>query len=754
MKALTYVELDLPLCSLTYGSAPCTASLGVTGADRCYNTRPSCQDAINFTEATLTLRFAMDVDYLPDDIDCIPSIKSIALTPSTVGVGSGLGQRASLKVSLKDHRHSDSGIDPYISLRSYDPYTRGTLMAKIRARFVYFVGRPLRLIQGHVGQSLGSMEVRSFIVESVNGPALDGTFEIVGKDILKLADGEKAQCPPLSEGQLLTNLTTVSTTATLTPVGVGALYPASGYVAIGSEEVCSFTRVGDVLTIARAKLGTVAAEHKALDRVQIVVDYVAQSPDDILYDLLVTYGGVPAGYINATDWATEVSTYLPQFLTAHIAEPESVSLLVSEICEQCQLALWWDEVAAKIKLKVLRDVSALAHVYDEEEVIAGSFKMEEQPSTRVSETWLYYGIRNPLESATDPHNYRSVLAVVDLQNESWWGTPSIKKVYSRWVAAFGGSIATALSARITSRYTRPPRRITASLFDSGKSPGDDIRFGLWMVQDFSGAVSNVPAIITRMLSAPAGDVIEAEELVFTNIGTPVEPSLERLITVDSNVNNFDLLATHDSIYPAITADDVTAGVTLRCVVNAGVIVGSSIFNQRSFTLSGFVAGLPITLEVAGRIQGAGGRSYKVAADGATATPGGTALYVRNAITLIDTSGEIWGGGGGGGIRRDATAHYALGGGGAGTVVGDSSVNGLPGAGTQAGSNGTATAGGAGTTYLGMVSGAGGNPGAAGAASSGSGSAYAAGGAAGNAIDGISYVTTSGAAGDRRGPTIN
>ena len=34
MQSLTFVEIDIPVCSLTYGVAPCTASVPSTGDDK------------------------------------------------------------------------------------------------------------------------------------------------------------------------------------------------------------------------------------------------------------------------------------------------------------------------------------------------------------------------------------------------------------------------------------------------------------------------------------------------------------------------------------------------------------------------------------------------------------------------------------------------------------------------------------------------------------------------------------------------
>jgi hypothetical protein len=108
-KVLTYVEIDIDYCSLTYGIAPCTAVLGVDGTDKCFNSIATCQDRIHFTNAPVTLRFGLDVGFLPADIECIPSLTGVQFTPATVSLGKDLGQRASLSCTFKDHPHSDTG---------------------------------------------------------------------------------------------------------------------------------------------------------------------------------------------------------------------------------------------------------------------------------------------------------------------------------------------------------------------------------------------------------------------------------------------------------------------------------------------------------------------------------------------------------------------------------------------------------------------------------------------------------------------
>ena len=54
-----WVEIDLPICSRVYGTAPCTAALSATNAHKCFNLRATCQDPANFLLGTPnTLKFS------------------------------------------------------------------------------------------------------------------------------------------------------------------------------------------------------------------------------------------------------------------------------------------------------------------------------------------------------------------------------------------------------------------------------------------------------------------------------------------------------------------------------------------------------------------------------------------------------------------------------------------------------------------------------------------------------------------------
>lgn len=746
MKLLTFIEIDVDHCANTYGVAPCTAS----SPTKCVNSLNTCQDRLHFSNSPVTLRFSMSSSHYPLNIDAIPSIRDVSFTPATISLGQDLGQRATLQITFVDHPDTDTGPagDPYHIERGFDPYKRGTFWGKFRARYPFLQGRPIRLIRGHVGQTLAEMDVRHYVIDSFDGPNFSGAFTIKAKDVLKLADNDKAKAPKLSVGFLNADLTAIATSFTIQPSGAGATYASSGYINIGGSEICSFTRSGDTFTITRAQFDTVATTHQAQDRVQQCLRYSGVDPANIIYDLFVNYAGISSSFIPLSTWQTETATYLQRVYTTLIAEPTGVNDLVSELVEQAALAIWWDDAAQQLRLQVLRAISTTAQTFDENVILEGSLGMRDQPGTRLSQVWTFYGLRNPLLKLDETSNYRSVELMVDLQSQSDYGVEAVKQIFSRWIPAFGRSVAARLNALVLGRFKTPPRSFTFSLMRNfNPQLGRGYRLEAYNIQDALGARTSAPLQITRLNPGEAKYDIEAQEMIFVQLDD--SDLSNRVIVVDTNTTDFNLRNVHDSLYPQIT--DPT-GITVTVIISSGVIVGSSSTSTPSFDVGSWVSGLPITIECHGRIQGAGGKGGDYGQDG---SPGGTALYTRYPVKLKASDGEIWGGGGGGGSGIAVFAFFPFaigGGGGAGDVPGAGGTSDPANPSLTPSSNGTLTAGGAGaplgSATSGTPGGTGGGPGLAGA------NATKAGGAAGNAIDGLSFVNVAAGPGDIRGPKVN
>lgn len=804
-RALTYVEVDVDRCSLTYGVAPCMAALGVTGDIKCFNSLGTCQDRANFTNSPVTLRFAQASDHLPSDIEIeAASIESVSYSPTLISLGEDLGQRASITVTFVDHRTSDTGPggDPYLADRTYDPYSQGTFWGKFRARNPFQRGRKLRLIQGLVGQAIGDMDTRSFLIESFEGPGLDGRFTLTAKDALKVADGDRALAPLLSEGQLNAGITNVATSATLSPAGIGNTdYPTSGYLNIGGKEIVGFTRSGDSLTLTRGQFDTTGVAHSAGDRCQLCLHYNADDPADIAYDLWVNYAGLDPAYANLADWQAETEAYYRRVNTALISEPTPVKTLLSELIQQVGMAMWWDDKEQKVRLQVLRAIATDAETFDDSNIVENSVKVEEQPEKRITQVWTFFGLRTPLSPLGEPSSYRSSARTADLDAEENDGS-NYKRIFSRWIPFGGSSAAQRVNEIQLGRFVTAPRKISLQLFRRGaETPelGEGVRVQSLAMQDATGAYDSVPAQIVRLRPGDGLWDVDAEEQLFVDLSE--DALTTKTITIDSNIYDRNLRSMYDSLFPAPEAGD-----TVICYINTGVIVGATSTANRSFDVgswpsvaatgnrhsnttldnlsintatAGLTAGMfvrgtgivngtkiasiaganSVILDTAASSTGTGGALtfYTVMVEvkvrgrvqgkggnggdaGNAGQGGGKAFYTRYPIDLfLDVgSGAIFGGGGGGGGGGSGGGSYG-GGGGSGQV---------PGSGGSGGSGngvaGTTEAGGNGPS----VAGNGGGPGLSGQSGTGG-----SGGAAGGAIDGVSYVKKTGT-GDIRGSQTN
>lgn len=578
-QSLTYVELTLRVCSLSYGGAPCTAAIGVTGERKCFNTRATCQDRENFTETGPVLRFAKPADYRPEDIEAIASISDVALTPARINPGEDLGGRASMRVSFRDHPHPDtgSGLDPYHLERAYDPYKQGSFWSKFRARQPYLKGEEIVLRQGFVGQALEAMESSLYIVESFDGPTVEGVYSIVAHDPLKMLDGDRAQCPKVNRGRLATDLTNSATSFSIIPAGLGdEEYAASGWLNLAGKEMVSFTRTGDVFTIVRGQMGTAAVALVAGDRVQQAARFDSMDPADIINVLMTEFAEVPPDWIPLADWLAETTGYLQRVFDATIAEPTAVAKLVGELMEQAGLSVWWDEIGRQMRLRVLRAIATDAVLHDETLMLRGSLGIKEQPDKRYSEVWIHFGQVSPLGSE-DADNYPLISVSADLEAQDNYQSAKIKKIYSRWIARAGRTAADRVGRMVLSRYADPPRLFTYNLMRGAQGDpllGEGYRVSHRSLQDATGAL--LPESV-QIVSLGRGTALFSVTAEGFNYNLPPDIG-DRQVTINANLFGADVRALHDDLYP-----DPLPGDTVTCVIEAQAIVGGAI-GQSALTI--------------------------------------------------------------------------------------------------------------------------------------------------------------------------
>src|SRR5690554_5532444 len=87
-EPVVYVQIDQDACPLVYGVAPCSAAIGITGNQKCFNTLRTCQSSGDYTLGTNTLTFTTPRESVGvDGLYVIPSLRSISTVPTRINPG-------------------------------------------------------------------------------------------------------------------------------------------------------------------------------------------------------------------------------------------------------------------------------------------------------------------------------------------------------------------------------------------------------------------------------------------------------------------------------------------------------------------------------------------------------------------------------------------------------------------------------------------------------------------------------------------
>ena len=435
-EPLTACGLVMDFCSLTAGTAPCTAT--ETGDDKCYNTRATCNDTPNYSKTTKEYIFCQPRSSLPKGENMFPVIDGDIQKASTSTTGgSGLGKRAVVKIKLKDFPHHDRDVDPYFAERTFTAIEQGTFWGKFLSRNPYYEGRTIKIYHGYIGDtfSWSDFEIQEYDITDIDG-VKNKSVTITAKDVLVRTYDRKAQYPVLSEGFLSANITSSATTATLTPSGIGnSDYAASGTLSIGKEAM-TFTRSGDALTLVRAQWGTEAKTHQADDTVQTCETF-NENITDALDRILTTGAGLPSSYIPTTAWETERDLWLTNATVYGILmKPESIEKVLSEWSESFMFDIWWNPVDQQIDIKALSPEPSGATINTLTEgsnIIAGSLKVERKSKDRFTEIRVGYN-KIDYSEKSDIEQFASWQISADASRASSdrYNGNSIKTVLSRW----------------------------------------------------------------------------------------------------------------------------------------------------------------------------------------------------------------------------------------------------------------------------------------------------------------------------------
>lgn len=529
-EPIQIVEILQPICENVFGTAPCTAT--GTADTKCYNTRATCQDTVNYAlDATpLSLYFAKGnvVDAgIAGTPYIFPALVSVSTAPTRINLAganpdaSGLGNRAICNIVLADFQHSDRIVDPYVDGRSWNPLSadRGSFWSRWFTRNKYRQNIQIKIYEGYSGQTLAQMNVRTFFLERATSPDASGRVTFQGKDILARLEARKAQAPIASPGLLYAGISAVATSIEVANA-VEADYPATGTLRIDDELMTYTARAtsanGITFTgVARGTDNTTAATHDVDAAVQECLRYTSQSIPTILEDLMTTYAGVASSWLDTAGWTTEVSTYLSFYnLTTIITEPTSVTQLVAEMQEQCLFNIWWDERDALVKLKAVRGVDEdPPTITDAANIIAGTFSIQEMPRQRVSQAWIYYNLEDYLnadQKSFAPFKSQYVAADLDSETDELYGSASIRKIWSRWIDS--DALAANSASKIVLRYVDVPSLITFEMDAKDRSywVGDTVKINHYLdVDQYGDRRVRQWTIVSAEETAP-GEVIRYE----------------------------------------------------------------------------------------------------------------------------------------------------------------------------------------------------------------------------------------------------
>lgn len=475
-QPISIIELDMDYCALSFGVGDCTASLGGSITHKCFNTFYTCPVQQLFDKTSLTYRFVQPRTQYPKGATTFPCLLDVSDSSAQVNIAGAddrldsLGKRAQISATFMDFPYHDRFMDKYQSERisgdaqldgvGYNPREKGTFWTKFKARNPNYAGRPMRKLEGFLTDDVLTIEkTRHYIITDIKGPDTNGRVTIEGRDILKLADDDRAVVPQPSRGKTGEEVSEdVGATFDLIPAGIGVEYPTSGFAAMGNELV-EFTRSGDTITlIDRGVSGTGIKSHSINDSFQVSYSPRRRRIDDVLNDLL-TEAGIDPAFIPFAEWQAEVDRWASSlFLTADIMKPEGVKKLVGEL-SVLGVSIWWCEVCQEIKLQINRPVDTESiSVFSDRNNNIEAFS-EDRADDRITEIIFNTVQIDPSRGVAEDNFARGFYIVSPVEKlPEAFGDTRIKTINCRWLNQGDDANVRIISLRLLDRFRLAPVR--------------------------------------------------------------------------------------------------------------------------------------------------------------------------------------------------------------------------------------------------------------------------------------------------------
>tara|TARA_R100000951_G_scaffold23528_1_gene19714 strand:- start:2573 stop:4345 length:1773 start_codon:yes stop_codon:yes gene_type:complete len=494
------VEIITRRCSLTYGSAPCTASLN--DASACFKTRNvlnDCQDVPNIDLENFSYFFC-DADQTKAIENHRPLLKNVSIAASKIPPRGGMASVSKAKFTFIDEPDTDIETDDNIVDRSYIAREQGTFWGKFKARNSFLQGQEIRYKVSFYNSN-GQLDTLSqkWQIESISWPNKNGEVTITAKDPLNLTDALNAKCPPVSRVKLFSALSTAANHIFLDSV-----------VGIKSPDLLTILRIGDELcevdgsTYApqpdgsiklnftqngRGILGTTHAAHAVGATVQEVARFDAMSVDAALAKIFNTYTDVTSLQLDTTGWAAQVAAWRSSnLLTNYISEPTDIKTLVSQVCDQNQVMMWYEPRTVKIKLKaVAPELGTLKSVTDANDI--WDLQVQEDDTLRLNSVSMYLNPRSWI-GGNKASDFEDVAVSLDTLYYDLYGQPKERNLFSRWISS--SPVALSTTGVLINRFRASPFRIKFKMgYDNLNSTrlntGDNFKLSSRQFQDGTGA---------------------------------------------------------------------------------------------------------------------------------------------------------------------------------------------------------------------------------------------------------------------------
>lgn len=433
---VSLVIITADYCSLTFGSAPCTAT-----GEKCYNTFPTCKDTTNYAKSTRTYRFVSPVAPVPLEL-VRPYVSSVKLMPTEIKTTLTVAGRVT--VEMADEPDVDVVVDPYVTTRAAFPSISGTYWRKWLVRNRNYKGRTMDVYEGYVGDAEGAYVKRW--TGSLENITIQGA-KVKVEAVDRLKDISKIDVPPKLQVKLSANANNsqavlyVYGTNSSQGADAASLDSPSGTLMI-DDEVVTYTAIdtatGEITGVTRGCYGTTAADHSSNTKVQKCKVYAKQNPFDLLLSMLEDDAGIDTGDIDTTAFA-----YWKGYpgddpdVSAIITEPTKLSELFFDLCDLLDVKSW---VAEDLKITIARDLPSdpsrtFASLTDAYGIINASSKVDQNEKSRVTRVLIYWD-KSPQGKKDEAASYGRLDVAIDTDAESVNDYNEVveKKLFCRWLS--------------------------------------------------------------------------------------------------------------------------------------------------------------------------------------------------------------------------------------------------------------------------------------------------------------------------------